>query len=114
MSRYFPTPEEHARRTIFPGVTIATCAAESMMLSYVELEPHAVVAEHSHPHEQVGMVLAGKAIFCIGGEEKTLVQGDRYLIPSNVKHRVTALDEPVQALDIFCPIREDYLAQEKG
>jgi quercetin dioxygenase-like cupin family protein len=108
MSLYFPGPDEHSRHTIFPGVTIATCAASAMMLSYVEIEPFAVVAEHSHPHEQVGMVLEGKALFVIGGEEKVLTKGDRYRIPGNVKHRVTALEEPCKALDVFCPIRDDY------
>ncbi len=108
MSLYFPTPAEHSRHTIFPGVTISTCAADAMMLSYVEIEPHAVVAEHSHPHEQVGMVVEGSALFVIGGEEKLLKKGDRYRIPGNVKHRVTALAEPCVALDIFCPIRDDY------
>ena len=108
MSLFFPTAGDLSRHTIFPGVTIATCAAEKMMLSHVELEPHATVAEHSHPHEQVGMVLSGKAIFHIGGEQKTLQAGDMYRIPGNVRHRVVALDEKVYALDVFCPIREDY------
>ena len=80
MSLFFPTPAEHSRHTIFPGVTISTCAADAMMLSYVEIAPHAVVAEHSHPHEQVGMVIEGSALFTIGGEEKTLKKGDRYRI----------------------------------
>jgi quercetin dioxygenase-like cupin family protein len=109
MSLYFPTAAEHAQHTIFPGVTIFTCAAEKMMLSYVELAPHAVVEEHSHPHEQVGMLLEGRAQFFIGNEQKTLQRGDRYRIPGHVKHRVVALDEGAKALDIFCPIREDYL-----
>ena len=108
MSLYFPTPEEFSRHTIFPGVHIRTCAAERMMLSVVDLEPRAVVAEHSHPHEQVGMLLEGRATFFIGGEEKTLQPGDMYRIPGGVKHRVVALDRPVKALDIFCPVREDY------
>ena len=108
MSLYFPTGAELSRRTIFPGVHIAACAADKMMLSYVDLEPGAVVAEHSHPHEQVGIVLEGRATFTIGGEEKTLTTGDLYRIPGNVKHRVVALDELVKALDIFTPIREDY------
>jgi quercetin dioxygenase-like cupin family protein len=89
-------------------VRIQTCAAERMMLSVVDLEPHAVVAEHSHPHEQVGMLLQGRAIFFIGDEQKTLQAGDLYRIPGHVKHRVVALDEPVRALDIFNPVREDY------
>jgi quercetin dioxygenase-like cupin family protein len=108
MSLYFPTTDEQSRHTIFPGVRIRTCAAERMMLSFVDLEPHAVVEEHAHPHEQVGMVVTGRAVFVIGGEEKTLGPGDMYRIPGGVRHRVRALDEPVQALDIFFPIREDY------
>lgn len=108
MSLYFPTKEDCAHHAIFPGVTIATCAADKMMLSYVELQPHAVVAEHSHPHEQVGIVLEGRAVFYIGGDEKTLSKGDMYRIPGNIKHRVVALEDLVKALDIFTPVREDY------
>jgi quercetin dioxygenase-like cupin family protein len=108
VSIYFPTAEECSRHTIFPGVHIRTCAADRMMLSLVDIEPHAVVEEHSHPHEQVGMVLQGRAVFVIGGEEKTLGPGDLYRIPGGVRHRVVGLEAPARALDIFYPIREDY------
>jgi quercetin dioxygenase-like cupin family protein len=108
MSLFFPTEDELSRHTIFPGVRIQTCAADKMMLSVVDLEPHAVVEEHAHPHEQVGMLLQGRAIFFIGGEQKTLQAGDLYRIPGNVRHKVIALDAPVRALDIFQPIREEY------
>lgn len=108
MSYFFPADQELTRRTIFPGVHIATAAAEKMMLSYVTLDPKSEVAEHSHPHEQVGMVLEGRAIFHVGEEEKTLGPGDMYRIPGGVKHRVVTLDQPVKALDIFYPVREDY------
>jgi quercetin dioxygenase-like cupin family protein len=109
MSRFFPTRDECARHRIFPGVNIATCVCEKMMMSLVDLEPGAVVEEHSHPHEQVGVVLQGKAIFYIGGEQKILEAGDTFRIPGNVSHRVVVLDQPVKALDVFYPIREDYL-----
>ena len=108
MSLYFPEASECSRHNIFPGVSVRTCAAERMMMSLAEFEPNAVVEEHSHPHEQVGMVLKGRAVFFIGGEQKTLGPGDIFRIPGGVPHRVVALDEPVQALDIFYPIREDY------
>ncbi len=108
MSPYFPTADECSRHTIFPGVRIRTCAAERMMMSFVDLDPGAVVEEHSHPHEQVGMILKGRATFFVGGEEKTLGPGDMYRAPGGVKHRVVALDEPVQVLDIFYPVREEY------
>jgi quercetin dioxygenase-like cupin family protein len=67
-----------------------------------------VVEEHAHPHEQIGLMLEGRAVFFIGGEEKTLGPGDMYRIPGNVRHRVVALEEPVQVLDIFHPVREEY------
>jgi quercetin dioxygenase-like cupin family protein len=109
MSRFFPEPSECSRHTIFPGVTIRTCACDKMMMSLVNLEPRSVVEEHSHPHEQVGMVLQGRAVFHIGGEERTLGPGDMFRIPGGVRHRVVVLNEPVQALDVFTPVREDYL-----
>ncbi|MFN4261150.1 MAG: cupin domain-containing protein [Gemmataceae bacterium] len=108
MSLYFPSRADCSPHTIFPGVQIRTCAGEHMMLSVVDIEPGAVVEEHSHPHEQMGMVLAGRALFTIGGEQKTLQPGDLYRIPGHVPHQVVALEQPVRALDIFYPIREDY------
>ena len=108
MSTFFPAEAELGRHTIFPGVHIRTAAAEKTMISVVDIEPNAVVEEHSHPHEQVGMVLAGRAVFFIGDEQKTLQAGDLYRIPGGVKHKVIALGEPVRAIDLFCPVREDY------
>jgi quercetin dioxygenase-like cupin family protein len=109
VSKYFPEDSQMGRHTIFPGVHIRTAAMDKMMMSVVDLDPHSVVAEHSHPHEQVGMLLEGKAIFYIGDEEKTLVAGDLYRIPGGVKHKVVTLDKPAKALDLFSPIREEYL-----
>ncbi len=108
MSLYFPAADECSVHNIFPGVCVRTCSAEKMMLSLATLEPHSVVEEHAHPHEQVGLVLEGRAVFTIGGESKTLGPGDLFRIPGGVKHKVVALDRPVRALDVFHPIREDY------
>ena len=108
MSKYFPTPQECGAHTIFPGVHIRTAALEKMMISVVDLEPHSVVEEHAHPHEQVGILLAGKVVFTIGDEEKTLHAGDTWCIPGGVRHKVITLDEPAKALDVFCPVREEY------
>jgi quercetin dioxygenase-like cupin family protein len=109
VSYFFPEPDEMARHTIFPGVHIATCAGEKLMLSLVDLEPNSVVEEHSHPHEQVGMLLEGQAVFTIGGESKTLKPGDMWRIPGNVLHKVTNGSKPGKAIDIFYPIRQEYL-----
>jgi quercetin dioxygenase-like cupin family protein len=109
MSKYFPAPDECSLHTIFPGVHIRTCAAERMMVSVVELEANSVVEEHAHPHEQVGMLLSGRVRFTVGGEERELGPGDVWCIPGGVRHRVVTLDGPARAIDIFTPVREDYL-----
>ena len=106
---YFVDKSQCAHREIFPGVHIYTTAAERTMLSLVEFEPHAVVEWHSHPHEQSGMVLSGQALFFVGDQQQTLGPGQMYHIPGGTRHRVVALAEPVRALDVFCPIREEYL-----
>ena len=109
MTEYFADRNGCSRHTIFPGVEIHTLAAERMMLSLVEFQPEAVVEEHSHPHEQMGMVLEGRARFIVGGQERELGPGDMYRIPGGVRHKVIALHGIVKALDVFSPVREDYL-----
>jgi quercetin dioxygenase-like cupin family protein len=109
MSSCFIQKNACSHHTIFPGVDIFTAAGREMMLSFVEIQPGAVVEPHAHPHEQVGIVLEGRAHFFVGDEDKVLGPGEMYRIPGGVTHHVVALDEPVKALDVFHPIREDYL-----
>jgi len=94
---------------IAPGAKARTPYGENIMLSYLELEEGSVVPPHQHPHEQAGMVLEGQAHFFVGEEDRVLGPGDMYCIPGGVTHRVVALDATVKALDVFHPVREDYL-----
>ena len=79
-----------------------------MMLSLVEFAPHSVVQRHSHPHEQMGILLEGELDFVVGEERCRARPGDMWRIPGGVPHQVTAGDQPSKALDVFHPIREDY------
>lgn len=108
MFRYFVDKSDCAHHRIFPGVDIYTTYGENVMLSLVEFEPHAVVEEHSHPHEQLGLMLEGEAEFIVGGESRIVRKGEMWRIPGGVKHKVIAGDQPVRAIDVFHPIREDY------
>ncbi len=108
MPGYFVDKNDCVRHRIFPGVDIFTAWGDKMMLSLVEMEPHAVVEEHSHPHEQVGLMLEGEADFTIGGQQMRVVAGQMWRIPGGVVHKVVALEWPVKALDVFHPPREDY------
>ncbi len=106
---YFIPAGSGSQHTIFPGVEIRTSAGKGIMLSVVRLEPGSVVAEHSHPHEQMGYLLEGHLEFTVGGVTRLLGPGDMWRIPGWVLHSVRALDHPAVALDVFHPIREDYL-----
>ncbi|MGC8654529.1 MAG: cupin domain-containing protein, partial [Candidatus Kryptoniota bacterium] len=65
---------------------------------------------HSHPHEQIGMVYAGSARLQIGEEEHIVNKGDFYCIPANIPHGDTCIsNEPFVMLDIFYPVREDFI-----
>ena len=109
MSQYFAKREECSHHKIFPGVDIHTLAGQQMMLSLVEFAPRAVVERHSHPHEQMGLLLEGELEFFVGEEHCVARPGDMWRIPGGVEHRVIAGDQPAKALDVFQPIREDYL-----
>lgn len=107
--RYFRRAGEGSPRAIFPGVTIRTLAGERMMLSVVALDPGAEVREHSHPHEQTGYLVSGRLEFTVGGQTLLLGPGDQWRIPGGVPHRVVAVGGPAVAIDVFHPVREDYL-----
>jgi len=108
MSKYFVTAEECSRHHLFPGVDIATAAGERLMLSVVRFAPEDVVPVHSHPHEQMGLLLEGTLDFTVGDERQTLTAGQMWRIPPHVEHTVVAIGGPARALDVFHPIRDDY------
>lgn len=68
----------------------------------------AIGALHSHPHEQVGYVVAGRFRFTMEGKDTLLTVGDSYYVPSGVVHGAEALEEGI-LLDVFTPQREDFL-----
>ncbi|MEI7554263.1 cupin domain-containing protein [Candidatus Chlorohelix sp.] len=101
------------------GIKMQLFSGENVTMSFVTLEPNALVPLHSHPHEQMGTVLEGEFIFYIGdlAEEngKRVTKGDIYLAPGGVLHAARGIgDKPCLTLDIFSPVREDYIAMFKA
>ncbi len=106
---YFIAAGSGSHHSIFPGVDIRTAAGRQLMLSVVRFEPGSVVPHHHHPHEQMGMMISGRLEFTVADTTRVLGPGDIWRIPGGVVHGVRALEEPAVALDVFHPIREDYL-----
>src|ERR1039457_5935174 len=66
-----------------------------------------VGTRHSHPHEQMVYVVRGRIRFEHPGGTFDVGPGDSFLVPGNVEHQASALDDS-EVLDIFAPMREDY------
>ena len=105
---YFYNPSNMRKKELAAGTTASLAWGEKIMLSLVEIGPSSVVAMHSHPHEQAGIVVEGEFDFIIGNERKRVGPGDMYIIPGGVQHSAIGLDKKAVALDIFSPPREDY------
>jgi len=104
----FIDPNSLARQELRDGVSARAAWGEKIMLSFIDLDPHSVIPGHSHPHEQMGIVLSGKFELTIGDESRLVQEGDAYLIPSGVEHSIRVLESQARALDIFSPPREDF------
>lgn len=105
---YFHSPENRPVKDLLPGVHARTFWGEQLLLAVVNLDAEAIIPDHSHPHEQGGIVLSGEVEFTIAGKVKLLRPGDLYIIPGGVNHSVKVGREPAQVMDIFSPVREEY------
>jgi quercetin dioxygenase-like cupin family protein len=92
-----------------PGIQRQMVVGENVMMVRFTFEPFLVTPEHTHPHEQMTLVVQGKVKFFIEGEVKIVSPGDVLHFPPHNRHGATMLDEEVVLIDIFSPIREDFL-----
>jgi quercetin dioxygenase-like cupin family protein len=96
------------------GVSRQMIVGERLMVCRLRFAPHVVTPAHDHPHEQITLVERGRVRFILGTEdggtkERIAQAGDVLHFPSGVWHGATMLDEEVVLIDIFTPLREDFL-----
>jgi quercetin dioxygenase-like cupin family protein len=96
---------------IFPGVYRRTIVAgDRAMVVEVTLPKGSIVPDHAHPHEQCGYLVSGKLRFTIDDTTATIAPGDGWVVPGDARHSVVALEDSI-AIDVFSPLREEYLSQ---
>jgi quercetin dioxygenase-like cupin family protein len=86
-------------------------SGEKAMVAQVFLKKDAVVPEHHHESEQLTYIMEGALKFELEGQEVVVRKGEVLHIPSNVPHRAVALEDTLD-LDIFSPIRKDWLTKD--
>lgn len=105
---YFFDPEARTKTAALPGVALRTFWGEQMLVSLVDLAPGAVIPSHSHPHEQMGMMVRGAMAMTIADETRQVHAGDIYIVPGGISHSVIVGDAGAQAIEAFSPVREEY------
>jgi quercetin dioxygenase-like cupin family protein len=81
---------------------------ERITLAIVELAPNAVVPEHRHAAEQLGMVIRGQMHFTVDGETRDLGPGGTWRILGDRPHDVVAGPDGAVVIDVFTPVRSDW------
>lgn len=80
---------------------------KTLMVEF-RLDKGADLPVHDHPHEQTGYLVAGRITLTIDGCDHDVRPGDSWCIPGGIAHAAAAHEDSV-ALEIFAPVRGDYL-----
>jgi quercetin dioxygenase-like cupin family protein len=95
-----PTPDGNRRRVLVH--------TDELMMVEFAFEKGGIGAMHSHPHVQGSYVAEGRFEVTVDGVTETLEAGSSFIVPSNLKHGVKAL-EAGRLVDTFTPHRADFL-----
>ncbi|GAA0720288.1 cupin domain-containing protein [Clostridium malenominatum] len=84
--------------------------AETMSCTVAECKSGNEVKPHSHPNEQIAIILQGTCDYYVDGTPYAMKPGSWIVVPANVEHYIHVYDskEPVLNLDIFAPNRPEY------
>ena len=103
------TISELPQKELMPGIALKSAYLDNVMVTFVTLEQDVVLPVHSHPHEQITVVISGKMRFSVEDEEMIISAGHVVCIPSGAKHGAFVLEGPCVAYDCWSPVREDYI-----
>jgi quercetin dioxygenase-like cupin family protein len=85
-------------------------SSEDLTIVYVKIPPGTSFPMHSHPEEQIGFQVSGRAEFTTEEGTREAGPGTAYHFLPNEPHGSRVLgDEPVVQIDVFRPARWDYI-----
>ncbi len=96
-----------------PGIAQKTLVyGDKTLMTEFVLTKGGTLPLHAHPHEQTGYLVKGRLRLTIGDKEYDAHPGDAWTIPMNVEHGAR-IEEDSVAIEIFSPVRKDYLPRKK-
>ena len=92
-----------------PGIRRKTLSyGDATLMSEFRLQAGHPLPIHDHPQEQTGYLVSGRLRLTIGQETHDVAPGDSWSIPGGMPHGAEVLEDAV-AIEVFSPVREDYL-----
>ncbi|MFC4094938.1 SMP-30/gluconolactonase/LRE family protein [Euzebyella saccharophila] len=98
---------------ISEGAFSRIVSAGNMQLSFVSLQPNTTARAHIHPEEQLTFVQRGSLEQMVVGEEHALKTNDAIYVAGNMVHSSKAGEVGADMMDVFVPIREDYVKKQE-
>ena len=96
-------------KQLMEGIELTTLVhGEKTLMGQFKIAKGSAIPSHSHPHEQTGFLVSGKVRFNVDGEIMDAEAGDSWCLPGNVEHSAEALEDSI-IIEVFSPVREDYL-----
>ena len=99
------------KEILSPTIARKIITGERAMVAQVFIVKGGIVPRHQHDSEQITYILEGALEFEIEGRQIVVRAGEVLHIPSNVPHAAVALEDTLD-LDIFSPIRTDWLTKQ--
>lgn len=103
--------EEVPLTELVPGSLSHLVRGNNLTVSFLTMEAGSTFELHSHPEEQLMIVIDGYCDEIIEDKLYRVEEGDVIFLPSGIEHGAFIRDVDCRAIDIFSPPREDY--QEK-
>eukprot|EP01106_Pelomyxa_sp_JSP_P000816 TRINITY_DN1119_c0_g1_i4.p1 TRINITY_DN1119_c0_g1~~TRINITY_DN1119_c0_g1_i4.p1 ORF type:complete len:457 (-),score=172.23 TRINITY_DN1119_c0_g1_i4:105-1322(-) len=89
-----------------PGVERRVLArTDHMVLAEVTFPAPITLPLHSHPEEQLGMLVSGEMVSMSDGQETVLKAGDGYMLPSGLPHGGRVVTAPTVMIEAYYPPR---------
>jgi len=82
---------------------------EKMTLSFAHLQAGSYFPVHTHPYEQMMVVLKGELDAVLEGKLYKMSPGDVIFFPEGSQHGAQMRDVDCEILDVFTPARPDYI-----
>ncbi len=91
------------------GIYIKTLLyGEKTLFSEFRMDKGSKIPMHSHPQEQTGRLIKGRLMLTVDNDTAEMKPGDCWMVPGNIRHSVTVEEDSI-AIEVFSPVREDYL-----